>query len=73
MPVYRVFQKVTHPKLTKAYIKEHKVIGRDLRHAVEMLRIPAPMKKDLEKKYWTRTVDPHGRELYLEVIEDMTE
>jgi len=46
------------------------IIGRDLRHAVSMVKCPAPMKHDLQKKYWSRTTDPMGRTLFIEIISD---
>lgn len=70
MPVFVVRQLVTHDKLPIAREKISQIIGRDLRHAVQMVKCPEPMRRDLEKKYWSRTTDPMGRTLYIEIIGD---
>lgn len=70
MPVFQVRQVISHDRLPLRHEKVTMIIGRDLRHAIEQIKVPAPMKRDLEKKFWTRTIDPKGRELYIEIIHD---
>lgn len=70
MPIFVVRQVVTHPLLKTARIKESHIIGRDLGHAVDCVRVPEPMKRDLRKKYWAETIDPYGRKLSIEIIEE---
>lgn len=70
MPVYQVKQTVTHADAPIKHEKITMIIGRDLRHAIEQIKVPAPMKRDLEKKWWTRTTDLKGRTLFIEIIHD---
>lgn len=77
MPVYTIRQVVSHPLVAKALIQEKTLIGRDLGHAIECVRVPGEpltteiVRRQLRKKYWARTIRPGGRELYIEIIEEM--
>lgn len=70
MPVFQVRQVISHANYKYRREKISEIIGRDLRHAVSMVRCPEPMRHDLQKKYWSRTTDPQGRELFIEIIDD---
>lgn len=70
MPIFKIRQIVTHPFVRRALVKESHIIGRDLGHAIECIRCPEPMKRELRKKYWSRTTEPKGRTIHIEIIEE---
>jgi hypothetical protein len=66
--IYVVKQWVTHPLHPKGFMKISKIVGRDLRHAAEMLKIPESNRRDIERTGKTVKVDPEGRRTEIEVI-----
>lgn len=70
MPVYVVKQVVSHPNVDKVFMKISKILGRDIRHAIELLPISPSMRLDLERTYKTKTSDSRGRRLEIEIVEE---
>jgi hypothetical protein len=77
MPVFVIRQVVTHPLVPEALVQEKTLVGRDLGHAIECVRVPnEPMvtemvRRQLRKKYWAEIMRPGGKQLYIEIIEEM--
>jgi hypothetical protein len=67
MPVFRVFQKVSHEEVPNSIVKTTRITGRDLKHAIELIRASPGIKRDLAKKYWAKETDSRGRTLYIEI------
>lgn len=65
--IYVVKQEVTHPLVSRVFLKITRINGRDLRHAAELLPISDSMRRDIERKGWTEKVDPKGRKLRIEI------
>jgi len=70
MPIYVIKQVVKHPNVDRVIIKTSKIIGHDLRHAIQMLPISEGMRRDLEKTNRTKASDMRGRRLEIEIIEE---
>lgn len=68
--IFTIRQTISHPKMKNQLTQEVKIVGRDLPHAVEMVRCTAPERRDLLKKNWTRYTDPEGRTRYIEIISE---
>ena len=68
--VYKVYQKVSHPQTKYVYEKTITISGRDLKHAVELIRGTPQLRRDLLKKYWAEQIEPNGRRLYIEIKEE---
>ena len=67
MPVYILRQVVTYPLSPKLLERVDRVVGRDLKHAVEMVRAGEAARRDLERKGWTEWTDSLGRKVRIEV------
>lgn len=71
MPLFKIMQKVSHPRIGKVVVKESHMVGLDIRHATEMLPFSEEVKRDLQKKYWSRSSDELGRTIYVEITEEV--
>jgi hypothetical protein len=70
MPIFVVRQTVTHPLVKEALIKEHKIIGKDLGHAIDCVRAPEPIKQKLRKSYRASFTELFGRTTCIEIIKE---
>lgn len=70
MPIYAVKQVVSHPNVDRVFIKISKIIGHDIRHAIQMLPIGDAMRRDLERSFRTTARDASGRRIEIEIIEE---
>lgn len=66
--IYVVKQAVSHPLHSKVFLKITRIVGRDLRHAAEMLHLPESNRRDIERSGRTKRVDQHGRTTEIEII-----
>lgn len=69
MPIFVVKQVVKHPNVDRVIIKTSKIIGRDLRHAIEILPISPSMRRELEIANRTTAIDSRGRRLEIEITD----
>lgn len=65
--VFVVKKTTTCQRSNKADSKIERIVGRDLRHAVEMIPIGPAARRDLERKYWTEDYDFVGRKVRYEI------
>lgn len=72
MPTYVVKQQVSYARSDKVTVKIDRIVGRDLRHAAELLPIGDAMRRDIERTGRTSNVDQFGRKLVIEVIAEET-
>jgi hypothetical protein len=61
MPVFDVKIVTMYPRTSHKNVESKKIVGTDLKNAVEMLPIAESMRRELMNKYETKTTDDLGR------------